>query len=135
MPSEEQADAVLVLDSGGVTFLARRSRDAAALLQVLRSRGHWPPIVPAVVLVECTQGHPGRDAHINRFLKTCDLVEIVPERLARRAAALRTKARKGSAVDAIVVAFAEPSGAVITSDPGDLKTLAAFADSVKIAAI
>ena len=58
---------MLVLDSGGVSYLARRTRDAAALLLVLRSRGHWPPVVPTVVLVECTQGHPGRDAHVNRF--------------------------------------------------------------------
>ncbi len=126
---------MLVLDSGGVTHLARRSRDAAALLQALRARGHWPPVVPAVVLVECTQGHPGRDANVNRFLKTCDVIEAVPERLAQRAALLRSKAHKGSAVDALVVALAEPSGAIITSDADDLQALAAFTDGVRIAAV
>jgi len=72
---------------------------------------------------------------VNRFLKTCDVIEAVPERLARRAASLRTKARKGSAVDALVVAFAEPGGAVLTSDPDDLEALAAFAEDVRIASI
>ncbi len=43
----------LVLDSGGVTRLARRSQDAAALITVLVCQGTWPPVVPAVVLVEC----------------------------------------------------------------------------------
>jgi len=110
---------MLVLDSGGVSYLARRSRDALALLQALRAHGHWPLAVPAVVLIECTQGHPGRDAHVNRFLKTCDVLEAVPERLARRAALLRTKAQKGSAVDALVVAFAEPAKTVITNNSND----------------
>lgn len=126
---------MLVLDSGGVSYLARRTRDAAALLLVLRSRGHWPPVVPTVVLVECTQGHPGRDADVNRFIKTCDLIEAMPERLARRAARLRTQARAGSAVDALVVAFAEPDGAVVTSDPDDLRALAERTDGVVIVAI
>ena len=54
----------------------------------------------------------------------CD-VEAVDEPLARRAAQLRTGAGRGSAVDAIVVAFAEGTGgAVVTQDPKDLRALA-----------
>lgn len=123
---------MLVLDSGGVSRLAVRSRQVAALLLALREREMWPPLVPSVVLVECLQGHAGRDAHANAFLKTCDLVEDVPERLARRAAFLRRKARRGSAVDALVVAFAEPDGTVLTGDPDDLAALAQFADRVRV---
>jgi hypothetical protein len=48
---------MLVLDSGGVTRLAERSQQAAALVEALRDEGLWPPLVPAVVLVECLQGH------------------------------------------------------------------------------
>lgn len=123
---------MLVLDSGGVTRLAQRSRDSVALLLALHEAGLWPPMVPSVVLVECLQGHGGRDANENRFLKTCDIVGMVPESLARRAALLRRLARRGSAVDAIVVAFAEPGGTVLTSDPGDLEALAAHAEDVLI---
>jgi 4-aminobutyrate aminotransferase-like enzyme len=60
---------MLVLDSGAVSRLAERTREAAALMRALREEGLWPPIVPAAVLVECLQGQSGRDAAANRFLK------------------------------------------------------------------
>ena len=123
---------MLVLDSGAVSRLAQRSRYAAALIEALRDEGVWPPVVPSVVLVECLQGHAGRDAIANRFLKTCDIVEEVSERLARRAAFLRRRARRGSAVDALVVAIAEPDGTVLTSDPQHLDALVAHAPGVSI---
>jgi hypothetical protein len=122
----------LVLDSGGVTRLAERSQQAAALILALREQDLWPPLVPSVVLVECLQGHPGRDALANRFLKTCEVVEEIPEPLGRRAALLRRKARRGSAVDALVVALAEPGGTVLTSDLGDLAALAQHAHRVRV---
>ncbi len=68
----------------------------------------------------------------NRLLKTCDVVEDIPETVARRAAFLRTRARRGSAVDALVVAMAEPGGSVLTSDPDDLSALAAHARDIII---
>jgi hypothetical protein len=122
----------LVLDSGGVSRLAERSRYTLDLISELRSSGLWPPVVPSPVLVECLVGHSGRDANENRLLKTCDIVEFVSERLARRAALLRRAARRGSAVDALVVAFAEPGGTVLTSDPEDLRALAAHGDRVHV---
>lgn len=77
---------MLVLDSGGVSRLAERSRRTAALIVALRGEDLRPPLVPSVVLVECLQGHLGRDALTNSFLKTCDIVEEIPQPLARRAA-------------------------------------------------
>ena len=126
---------VLVLDSGGVTHFAERSRQAAALILALCREGLWPPIVPSVVLIECLQGHAARDAIANRFLKTCDIVGEIPEALARRAAQLRRLARRGSAVDALVVALAEPGGTVVTSDPRDLGALAEHATRVMVEAV
>lgn len=123
---------MLVLDSGGVTRLAERSRQAAALILALREEDLWPPLVPSVVLVECLHGHPGRDALANSFLKTCDVVEELGEPLARRAALLRRLARRGSAVDALVVALAEPGGTVLTSDLDDLEALAQHALDVTV---
>ena len=123
---------MLILDSGAVSVLAERSRRALALLVALRDEGLWPPTVPAVGLLVCLQGHAGRDAKENSFLKTCDIADVVPESLARRAALLRRLARRGSAVDAIVVACAEPGGTVLTSDPDDLEALAAHAADVQI---
>jgi hypothetical protein len=123
---------MLVLDSGGVSRLAERSQQTVALIIALRKQDLWPPFVPSVVLVECLQGHSGRDALTNRFLKTCELVDEFNEPLARRAALLRSQARRGSAVDAIVVALAEPGGTVLTSDLGDLRALAIYANDVVV---
>lgn len=90
------------------------------------------PVVPTVVLVESLRGRPDRDAATNPFLKTCELDEQLTETLARRAALLRTQASRGSAVDAIVVATAEPGGTVLTSDVRDFEVLAAHAGHVQI---
>ncbi len=123
---------MLVLDSGGVTRLAERSRQALALILALRDEGLWPPRVPSAVLIECLEGHAGRDAVENKLLKTCEIVETLPEPLARRAALLRRRARRGSAVDALVVVAAEPGGTVLTSDPADLEALASHANGVEV---
>jgi predicted nucleic acid-binding protein len=123
---------LLVLDSGAVSRLAERSRASAALIVALREEGLWPAAVPSVVLVECLQGHAGRDANENQLLKTCDVIARIPESLARRAALLRRRARRGSAVDAVVVAMAEPGGTVLTTDPDDLEALASHAQRVVI---
>lgn len=123
---------MLVLDSGAVSRLAEHSTRAAALVFALRDVDLWPPLVPSVVLVECLQGHPGRDALTNRLLKSCNVLEEVPEPLARRAALLRRLARRGSAVDAIVVALAESGGTVLTSGADDLGAIARCADGVTV---
>ena len=123
---------MLVLDSGGISCLAEHSRRAAALILALRDEGLWPPLVPSPVLIECLEGHAGRDVLTNRFLKTCDITEEVSEPLARRAALLRRRAGRGSAIDALVVAFAEPGGTVLTSDVDDLEALAEYAQRVKV---
>ena len=98
---------VLVLDSGAVTRLARRSQDTAAMIAAFVRDGIWPPLVPSVVLVECLSGRERIDVPTNR-LKICEIIEEAPRQLARRAAVLRASACRGSAVDALVIAVAEP---------------------------
>ena len=122
---------MLVLDSGGVTKLAERSTQAAALISAFQRQGLWPPLVPSIVLVECLRGRPDKDARTNRFLKTCD-VDTLAEAQARRAAHLRGRARRGSAVDAVVVAAAEPGGTVYSGDVDDLRALATHARDVAV---
>lgn len=123
---------MLVLDSGAISRLARRTRQNAATIAALRREGLWPPLVPSVVLVEATSGRPGPDANTNRLLKTCDIVTDLPEVTARRAAELRRRARQGSAVDAVLVAVAEPGGTVFTGDPDDLRALASHSNQVTV---
>jgi predicted nucleic acid-binding protein len=126
---------VLVLDSGGFSKLASRNRSTLALLRALREAGLWPAVVPTMVLVESLRGDAARDASANRFLKTCIVDAEVSPTVARRAAELRRRAQTGSAVDALVVALAEPGGTVLTGDRADLEALAAHADGVAIEVI
>ncbi len=123
---------LLVLDSGGITRLAQRRQDTAALITTFIRAGVWPPIVPSVVIAECTSGRPQADVAVNRLLKTCDIIEAFPERVARRAGALRALAGRGSAVDALVVAIAEPGGTVLSGDMDDLRALAEHAQDVEV---
>jgi hypothetical protein len=83
-------------------------------------------------LVECLSGRQRTDALTNRFLKTCEISEEVPQLIARRAASLRALAKRGSALDAIVVAVAEPGGTILSGDISDLRALAAHAEDVII---
>src|SRR5688500_4673148 len=115
---------MLALDSGGVSRLAERSTRAVALITDFKREGLGPPVVPSVVMVECLRGRPDHDARTNQFLKTCDIELVLSEARARRAAQLRSLARRGSAVDAVVVGAAEPGGTVYGSDTEDLRALA-----------
>ena len=92
-------------------------------------------MLPSPVLIECLRGSAAKDARTNRFLKTCYVMVFISEALVRRAAALRATAGRGSAVDALVVAAAEPGGTVLTTDPVDLRALAAYADGVLVAGV
>lgn len=122
-----------VLDSSALTRFATHDRTTLARIQRLRDRGFWPPIVPTAVLVESLTGRGPRDAKVNRLLRTCAVADL-DEDLARRAAALRTSSRQGSAVDAIVVATAEHHACdlVITGDEADLTALARHAKNVAV---
>ena len=102
------------------------------MIRALTSAGLWPPIVPTVVLVESLHGNSSRDANTHRFLKTCIIESTVSEALARRAAELRRLSGAGSAVDALVVALAEPGGTVLTGDRADIEALAAHAEHVAV---
>ena len=123
---------MLVLDSGGVSRLSARTKTALSLIGALKTQDLWPPVVPTMVLVESLHGDPRRDANIHRFLKMCIIEPTVSESTARRAAELRRRARAGSAVDALVVAIAEPGGTVLTGDRADIEALAAHADAVAV---
>lgn len=123
---------MLVLDSGGLSRLSQRNRRAAALIEALQAENLWPPVVPTIVLAESTTGAARTDANINRLLKSCEVDPVVAQATARRAGHLRARARRGSAVDALVVALAEPGGTVLTGDTDDLEALAAHAEGVVI---
>jgi predicted nucleic acid-binding protein len=79
--------------------------------------------VPAGVLGQVWRGGP--QAQLSRFLRGCD-VEPLTERDARTAGAALSKSGTNDLIDAVVVVTALAKGdLVVTSDPDDLKLIAA----------
>lgn len=121
----------LLLDSGAVDRLAKEDQHSAALIAELKSSGFWPPVVHTMVLAECLSGRPD-DARVYRLLKTCRVLEPVPQAIAARAGELREKAGSGSVVDGLLVAMAEGGDVVLTEDNYDIRALASHARNVKV---
>ena len=121
-----------ILDSGAVSRLSLQKQQSKESLAFFQKSDFWPLIVPSVVLVECLSGRQNRDAVVHRVLKTCEIVERLSERVARRAGELRFLAQRGEVVDAVVVAMAEPGGIVLTVDIKDLSALADHASGVTV---
>jgi predicted nucleic acid-binding protein len=128
--------AVIVLDAGAVTAFAHADRQRHERVAALRRATNEPFLVPTTVLAEVVTGVGPRDARVNRLLHGCELVPLT-ELLARRAATLRHRARRGSVIDASVVAVAEVKGGgvVLTGDLGDLRALTARTPLVSVMAI
>jgi hypothetical protein len=126
---------VLVLDSVGLSRLAARTKTSVSLIRAFTTQELWPPLVPTMVLGESLHGDAGRDANAHRFLKACIIESTVSVNVAHRADELRRLARTGSAVDALVVAIAEPGGMVLTGDRPDIEALAAHAERVSVEVI
>lgn len=104
----------------------------------LTSRAGVRALLPSVVLAEATRGD-ATDAPINQIMKGLTLVAI-DEEVAHLAA--RLKSRTGLVgveytIDAIVVAVTAVAGggAILTTDPADIKALASAIPDVRIRAI
>jgi hypothetical protein len=117
---------------GGVTY------DTGALVAAERnSRRMWAlhtgyldeevvPMIPAPVLAQAWRGGP-RQASLARMLRMCD-IEPMSEELARSAGLLAGAAGHDDVVDVTVVEGAIRRGdAVVTSDTGDIREVAAKA--------
>lgn len=124
--------AVIVLDSGVVTAFAHADRLLRERIARLSRRSGEPFLVPAAVVIEATTA-TARDASLNRFLEGCEIV-VLGEALARRPAGLRFSSRRGSPVDASVVATVESrgGGVALTTDLDDLRALAEHAHNVNV---
>jgi predicted nucleic acid-binding protein len=127
----------VVLDSGALTAITGRSVTARAWLDLLVEH-EGGVAVPAAVLVECTTGHPGRDAEVNRVLKRLlpgGAPTSIDDETARRAGALRFAARRDDGIDALVAAEATRSHrrcVVLTTDPDDLRALTVDSPQVSV---
>lgn len=129
----------IVLDSGALSAVAENPQKyetiRATLKKGLELRAFLA--VPTVVVAESTTGDLPRDAHVNRALKAFEVVGL-DESLARSSARLRYAARRSAAdtIDAIVVATADalPGTILITTDPKDIRPLAAVRGITRVIA-
>jgi hypothetical protein len=113
----------LVLDAGAFVAADRGDRAMAARLRVaersgleLRSNG--------VVVAQVWRGPTGRQAGLARLLRAVD-VKAVDDEMGRRAGSLLGRTKTSDAVDATVVATAAAGDRILSSDPGDIRTLVA----------
>jgi hypothetical protein len=114
----------LVLDAGAFVSIERDRETLALLKRELKARR--VPLTHGGVVAQVWRGGSGRQANLARVLAG---VEVIPldDALGRRAGLLLGRARKADAVDAAVVLLATDGDTILTSDPGDLKALAAAA--------
>jgi len=112
------------LDSGALIAADRGDRRFWDLRKQIATEGSLAS-VPAIVLTEVWRG--ARNASLARALHGCDL-EPVDVELALAAGLLCGRAGTDDPVDALVVASAARRGNdIVTTDPGDLRALAAIA--------
>jgi hypothetical protein len=120
---------MLVLDAGAFVAVERGDRDVVALVKRERLAGRLP-VTSGCVVAQVWRGGSGRQAPVARLLAG---VEVAPvdDSLGRRAGMLL--ARSGlsglsGAIDATVMCLAADGDDILTSDPGDLRTLAETAE-------
>jgi predicted nucleic acid-binding protein len=117
----------VVLDSQGLWAIANNDSEDVRAVVASSKAGRVRLFVPTAVLAETLRGNQN-DAPLNQVVKKIDVVELT-EKLARDAAKLKASAGLSgvaATIDAIVVATSAEAGGglVITSDPGDMRTLA-----------
>ena len=117
---------MLVLDAGAFVAVERGDRDVVALVKRERLAGR-SPVTSGGVVAQVWRGGRGRQAPLARLLAG---VEVVPidDSLGRRAGMLLARTGLSDAIDATVVCLAADGDDILTSDAGDLRTLAEAAE-------
>ena len=107
----------------GALIAAARGDTAMWLFHQRALRRRVTPVVPAPVLAQAWRGSP-KQARLSALLKGCFLVEFTPAD-AYDAGQLLGASNTADIVDAaVVVGAVARQDAVVTSDPGDLRSLA-----------
>ncbi|WP_328523846.1 PIN domain nuclease [Kribbella sp. NBC_00359] len=116
----------LILDAGAFVAVERRDRTVMALLKAELLAGRTP-VTHGGVVGQVWRGGSGRQAPIAQLLDGVR-VEPLDDGLGRRAGVLLKLTGGRDVIDAAVILLARDGDLVLTSDPGDLTTLAAEAD-------
>jgi hypothetical protein len=118
---------MLVLDAGAFVAVERGDRAVVALVKRERLAGR-PPVTSGAVVAQVWRGGRGRQVPVAMLLAGTDVVPV-DEGLGRRAGMLLARSGSSDAVDATVVCLAADGDDILTSDPGDLRSLAEAAGS------
>jgi hypothetical protein len=112
----------LLLDAGAFLAVERGDRDIAALVKRERL-AQRSPLSHGGVVAQIWRGGSGRQAEVARLLAGVD-VRALDEELGKKAGVLLGRSRAEDVVDAALVCLAVDGDDILTSDPGDLRTLA-----------
>jgi hypothetical protein len=115
----------LVLDAGAFVAVDRNDRDMMARLRIAQ-RNDVALRTNAIVIGQVWRDPMGRQAQIARLLQGVD-VRSVDEPMGREAGVLIGRAGTNDPIDATVVLVADHGDRILTSDPEDIKSLAATA--------
>ena len=116
----------LVLDAGAFIAIDRGDRSVMARLEAAEADG-IELRTSAIVVAQVWRDPSGRQARLARLLRAVD-VRAVDDRLARDAGVLLGQTGTADPIDATVVLVAESGDQLLTSDPEDLRRLAATAN-------
>lgn len=116
----------MILDAGALIAVNRNDRAMVARLLAAHLDGDELRTHPMVV-AQVWRDERGRQAVLAQLLKTVEVVPIDDD-LGRRSGALLGRSRSSDPIDAAVVLIARDGESVVTSDPGDLRSLAEAAD-------
>jgi hypothetical protein len=115
----------LVLDAGALVAVERTDRYTTALIKQELLSGRTP-ITHGGVVGQVWRGGAGRQANLARLLPALDVFSLDTV-LGRRAGVLLGRTRMSDVIDAALVLLAADGDFILTSDPHDLKPLAASA--------
>jgi hypothetical protein len=115
----------LVLDAGALIAVQRSDRDTLALIKIELLAGR-PPRTHGGIVGQVWRDARGRQASLARLLSGVD-IQPLDAGLGRRAGVLLGRARRSDVVGAALVLLASDSDMILTSDPRDLRPLAAAA--------
>ena len=109
-----------VLDAGALVAVDRRDRKIGAQLRVLQQQGTPIRVSSAVVGQAWRDGR--KQANLARVLAGVGLVPVSGDD-GKRIGELLARAGSAAVVDAHVALMAAPADVILTSDPGDIRTL------------
>ncbi len=112
----------MVFDAGAFVAVERGDREVVALVKRERLAGR-SPITHGGVVAQVWRGGTGRQVQVARLLAGTD-VRALDEHLGRRGGVLLGRSDSIDAIDAVIVCLAGDGDEILTSDPGDLRTLA-----------